>query len=328
MSRAGGPRFSADELAYGDIPQRWDRDRFERIGARGPPPRRFEEDYRYEERDRPGRRDIAVAERIDERGPSGRFQERDRYFEEERYAPAAARPRKRTDKELFGDVDPRELAGMAMTPYRRKSVSRPDLDIEIDIDRRAPPRPGLLRRQSSLDTFDRRPAPRYREEEYRMAPYTPVPLPIRRARDAYEDERYRDPPEDYREVEIQRERSVHRRRPSQSVKSSKAKSVTTAKSTAKSTTTRHTSPPSSESSESFEEIEKEESIRESIAETQRKVKKGKTRMPKRLVQREAIMDLGYPFDEEEDFYVLRIALEKDQIDEVIKISEQYKEGGK
>ncbi|KAK5119588.1 hypothetical protein LTR85_007417 [Meristemomyces frigidus] len=321
MSRFGGPgRSSADELAYGDIPQRWDRDRFERFGARGPPPQRFQEDYRYEERDRPGRREVAVADRIDERGPAGRFEERDRYFEEDRYAPGAGRPqRKRTDRELFGDVDPRELAGMAMTPYRRKSVSRPDLDIDIEIDRRAPPRPGILRRQSSLDTFDRRPAPRYNEEdEYRMAPYTPVPLPIRRPREeAFEEIRYRDhEPEDYREVEIQRERSVHRRRPAKSVKSTKTKSVTT----------RQTSP-SSASSESFEEIEKEDSIRESIAETARRVKKGKTRMPKRLVRREAILDLGYPFDEEEDFYVLRIALEKDQIDEVIKISEQYKEGG-
>lgn len=67
----------------------------------------------------------------------------------------------------------------------------------------------------------------------------------------------------------------------------------------------------------------EESVRE-----ERKFKKGKTRMPKRLVRVEAIMDLGYPFDEEEDFFVLRIALEKEQIDEVIQISEQYKVGEK
>jgi chlorite dismutase len=66
----------------------------------------------------------------------------------------------------------------------------------------------------------------------------------------------------------------------------------------------------------------EASVRE-----ERRFKKGKTRMPKRLVRQEAIMDLGYPFDEEDDFYVLRIALEKEQIDEVIKISETYKDGG-
>ena len=48
MSRFGGPgRASADDLAYGDIPQRWDRDRFERFGARGPPTTRFHEDYHF-----------------------------------------------------------------------------------------------------------------------------------------------------------------------------------------------------------------------------------------------------------------------------------------
>ena len=49
-------------------------------------------------------------------------------------------------------------------------------------------------------------------------------------------------------------------------------------------------------------------------------------MPKRLVHRDALHDLAYPYDEEEDFFMLRIALEKDQIDEVIKISEMYKAG--
>lgn len=320
MSRFGGPRAAPDNLAYDDIPQRWDRDRFERFGARGPPAR-FQEDYRYEERDRPGRRDVMVAERIDERGPRGSFHERDRYFEEDRFAPS--RPRRRTDRELFGDVDPREIAAMAMTPYRRKSVSREDVDIDIDIRReRDLSRPGLLRRQSSLDTFDRRPS-RHEREDYRIPPYAPVPLPIRR-RDEYEErERYRDPPEDYREVEIHRERSVRRHRDPDDARSE----ARSRKSRAKSVTTRRTSP-SSPSSESFEETEKAESIRESIAETQRRIKKGKTRMPKRLVRREAIQDLGYPYDEEEDFFILRIALEKDQIDEVIKISEQYKEGGR
>jgi len=340
MSRfGGGPyRSSADDMAYGDIPQRWDRDRFEKFGSRGPPPgpppRRFEEDYRYEERDRPGRRDIAVADRIEERGPRGRYEERDRYFEEDRYAPQA-RPRRRTDRELFGDTDPREIADMALMPYRRKSISRQDQEYE----RSGSPRPGLIRRQSSLDTFDRR--PRYGQEDYRIPPYTPVPLPIRRPRaEGLEDVRYRDyEPEDYREVEIQRERSVHRRRPrteksrseasrseapTRSVKSGKSKRTSK---TIKEESVRESSS-SSSSSESFEETEKAESIRESIAETERKFKKGKTRMPKRLVRREAVMDLGYPFDEEEDFFVLRMALDKDQIDEVIKISETYKDGGK
>ena len=324
MSRRGGGR---DDLAYGDIPQRWDRDRFERFSGQGPPPgpppsgRRYEEDYQFQERDRPGHRDVAVADRIDERGPNGRFQETDRYYEHATFnrapapAPAPPGPRRRTDRELFGDVDPREIAEMALQPYRRQSISRDD-----EYARLPPPRPGLLRRQSSLDTFDRRPAPRPQREEYRPPANVPIPLPIRRPEPI--QEYYQDhAPEDYREVEITRERSVHRRRPPKSSAPSRV-------SRAKSVTTRRTSP-SGASSESYEEseYEKAESIRESIAETQRKVKKGKTRMPKRLVRREAIMDLGYPFDEEDDFFVLRTALEKEQIDEVMKISESYKDGG-
>jgi hypothetical protein len=48
-------------------------------------------------------------------------------------------------------------------------------------------------------------------------------------------------------------------------------------------------------------------------------------MPKRLVRKEAIINLGYPFEEEEDFIIVQRALDKEHIDEVIRISEQYKE---
>lgn len=315
-----------------DIPQRWDRDRFERFGRAPPPGSRYEEDYRYTERDRPGRRDVTVVDHIEDRGSRGRFEERDRYWEEDRYV--SSRPRRRTDRELLydttslkatqnrrltfcsGDVDPRDLAGMALTPYRRKSISRE----ELDIDRREFVRPGLLRRQSSLDTFDRRPS--YVErEEYRVPAYTPVPLPIRRP--YYREEHYY-APEDYREVEIRRERSVHRSRPPPPASSKSRKSKSRA-STSIVSPSRVSS--SSSSSESYTEVESETEETITIVDTERKFKKGKTRMPKRLVRREAIMDLGYPFDEEEDFFVLRIALEKEQIDEVIKISETYKNGG-
>ncbi|KAK5013393.1 hypothetical protein LTR60_003891 [Cryomyces antarcticus] len=47
-------------------------------------------------------------------------------------------------------------------------------------------------------------------------------------------------------------------------------------------------------------------------------------MPKRLVHKSAIIQLGYPFEEEEGFLIVRRALQKEQIDEVIKISESYK----
>jgi hypothetical protein len=63
-------------------------------------------------------------------------------------------------------------------------------------------------------------------------------------------------------------------------------------------------------------------------------------MPKRLAKKEVIVDLGYPFEEEvrtpfasnergspnkDDFLIIRRALEKDQIDEIIKVSETYDE---
>ncbi|WPG99387.1 Hypothetical protein R9X50_00220100 [Acrodontium crateriforme] len=312
-----------EDLAYGEVPQRWDRDRFERFG-RGPPPGRYEEDIRITESDRGPRRDFTLT--IDERGPG---RERERFFEEDRYT---SRPRRRTDRELFGDVDPREIANMALTPYLRKSTSRE----EINVERRGSlPRPGLLRRQSSLDVFDRKPGRYYERDEYRVPPYVPVPLPYYRRGDEFEDIRYRENygrPEAYREVEIQRERSVHRNKakseaPSESGRSRKSKAKTV-KSKSKASSSSSSSSSSEEEILEIKETIKEDSIHESIVDTVKKFKKGKTRMPKRLVRREAIMDLGYPFDEEEDFFVLRIALEKEQIDEVIKISESYRDGDK
>lgn len=321
MSRfTSGFRQSADDLAYGDYPpgpQRWDRDRFDNFG-RGPPPPpepprgRYEDEYRYAERDRPP---VAVQERPYSRGPPARFAE-DRDRERERIYQDTfheGRPRRRTDKELFGEVDPRELAQMALTPYKPR---------EQEFDRYGPPpRPGMIRRQSSLDTFDRRPAgPRYDREEHRIPPYTPVPLPIRRPDWDHEEYHYHHHPEqeNYREVEIKRERSVHRRggrSKSRKSKSSKAPST-------KAPSTVRSSSSSSSSSSSYAQTS-----RASSPERSRVGKKGKTRMPKRLVHRDALHDLAYPYDEEEDFFLLRIALEKDQIDEVIKISEMYKAGG-
>ncbi|KAF2864546.1 hypothetical protein K470DRAFT_254175 [Piedraia hortae CBS 480.64] len=297
MSRYGPPY---------DIPQRWDRDRFERFAQREPappppPPGAYDADYyhRYEERDRPGRRSIAVQDRIDENSPYGRYEERDRFYEDDRMAP---RPRRRTERELMGDVDPRE-AGMAMAPYRQ-SLSRE----EMDINRPRPARPGMLRRQSSLDTFDRKPA--------RFDPFYPPGRPRAYERD-YEDMRYRDyEPDRYRGYEIERERSMVRRKESIAapVRQSRTKSIST----------RHTSP-SSESSEDETVIE---SVHEETTKKKKKKKKkkGKTRMPKRLVRKEALNDLGYTYEEEENFFIVQVPMEKEQSDEVIEVSRLYNEG--
>ena len=155
---------------------------------------------------------------------------------------------------------------------------------------RRAPRPGLLRRQSSLDTFDRKPFPRYEREEYgpparredfRPA-YVPPPLPRYRALppprryaerdfeeikisepDFYGDEEYRPYPERVREREIIRTRRRSRSR--ESVRSS-----------------------SSSSTSSSEEVVIEKKF----------PKRGKTRMPARLVSLKAIIELGYPYEKE------------------------------
>lgn len=53
--------------------------------------------------------------------------------------------------------------------------------------------------------------------------------------------------------------------------------------------------------------------------------RGATRFPKHLASREAIEDLGYAYDEYSDHFVVRVALEKKHIDEVIKACDESKE---
>lgn len=286
-------RSSAADLAYGDEPgpSRWDRDRFERVSRRAPDDR---ESLRFEERDRfdrrgsrrdidvdvdidinegrrppPSRRDIDIDVDIDineRRRPPPRVVERERYFEEDRFERV---PRRRPE---FLDEERREVVvERALAPYRRKSVVDRENNVQVRRPAR-PARPQYVRRQSSLDTFDRRPLPRY-VDEYRPPVIVPVPVPRRRSpsrrrfrEDDFEEIRYRDisPDErgrDYRDIRIKRERSVVRRR-------SRSKSSTSSFETV--------SPP------------KKEQVG----------KRGKTRMPKRLVHKSAIIQLGYPFEEE------------------------------
>lgn len=290
MSRFGA-RHSSGDLAYGEdsgpAVNRWDRERFERL-RRGPDDR---EPLR--EREPTRRTEVRIEERErerDRRAPSRIHEERDfDFMAEERYGPPARIPR-RSDRDLFGDMDPRDIAERQLGPLRRRKSIIIDRDEEIE---RGPARPGMIRRQSSLDTFDRRPLRREREE-YRMPPNVNIPLPRRapspsRSRhggvgdyEEYEDIHYRDyTPQGYRDMEITRERS----------KSKVRRRHHRAKSHARSVSTR------SSSTDSFDE-----KSRASVASSrspERKVgKKGKTRMPKRLVRKEAVIQLGYPFEEE------------------------------
>ena len=57
-----------------------------------------------------------------------------------------------------------------------------------------------------------------------------------------------------------------------------------------------------------------------------RTRKGKTRMPMRLVRREAIVDLGYPYNEDGEYFVLGAALDKEQIDDIIEASKAYGDG--
>jgi hypothetical protein len=277
-------RFDEPPRGGGGGGERWDRDRFERMrgqgrgGGGGGRSRDDHDHFRYQEHDRfpGGHRDIDFHEDIDRRGP--RVMERERFREEERFD----RPsRSRTD--FFNEPTPSEVANQALAPYRRKSI----VERHIDVAPKRPARPGYIRRQSSLDTFDRRPVPRYGDmEEWRPPVNIPIPLPIRERRrspprfheDEYEEVRYterereREPRrverEEYREVEVER------------AKSRPARSHAT-KSVAQSTRSSSTS--------SFEEIQPSRATWG---------KRGKTRLPKRLCKRQAVIELGYPFEEE------------------------------
>jgi hypothetical protein len=55
-------------------------------------------------------------------------------------------------------------------------------------------------------------------------------------------------------------------------------------------------------------------------------KKGKTRIPAKLVSKRALIDLGYPFFEEGNTLIVQKALGQDNIDELLKVSEDYKKG--
>ncbi len=285
-----GPRSPTDDLAYGE---RWDADRF-----------LFERDRereRIEERDRI-------------RGPGGRPREsspdrRDRRAVSSRPPWEDAYPPPRERRYVDDDV-----------PRFRRS---PPPEIERDVERRVvvdkeqnyrtsspPRRPGmLLRRQSSLDTFDRRPLHRFEEKEeygpparragYRPEPYTPIPLPRSRAlpppriyaeRDTYDEIRIAEPdrygneeyhpyPERLHEREIARLKQ-HRggSRTSKSRRSNSPRSSS------------RTSTSSSSSSSS--------SGGTAITVKSEYPKKGKTRIPARLVSTRALLELRYPFIQE------------------------------
>jgi hypothetical protein len=268
------------------------------------------------ERDRFEERDTRVTTRG---GGYGRPRERsvDEFHERDRWSPRGFEDDRYERRERDYYDEPRYER--ERPPWERERERGPSITIEKEREREyyspSPPRrapaaarPGFLRRQSSLDTFDRKntlarfgereeygPPARYNREEMRPPPLTPIPLPKIRALppprrfeereyydeikvaepDFYGDEDYRGYPERVREREIirrrRRSRSRSRSRESRAAKSHRGSVRGSSRSS---------------SSGSFETVKTEFP------------KRGKTRMPGRLVDKRAIIDLGYPFEEE------------------------------
>ncbi|KAL4724184.1 hypothetical protein ACLX1H_008797 [Fusarium chlamydosporum] len=301
--------------------ERWDRDRFERMSKD-----RFDDDRSYTRSTRG--RDHSD-ERYDRRPGRGYYDEddmvRDRRYhgDDSRYPPQPQRERER-DR----DFPP---------PWARRTDVL-ERERERDYPRRESPprRPGFLRRQSSLDTYDRRPKffdhreeyppPARREDvrprdDYRPPPYQPIPLPKSRGLppprryndehyddikiaepDYYGDEDYRSMPERVREREYTRSRKSRGR--SRESRSTRTRSV-------RSSSYGSSSSRSSSSSGGT-------TVRSEYP------KKGKTRIPAKLVSKRALIDLGYPFFEEGNTIIVQKALGQDNIDELLKVSEDYK----
>ncbi|KPI37473.1 uncharacterized protein AB675_10328 [Cyphellophora attinorum] len=245
------PRYSGD-LPYRDAPPaRWDRETFSRErdhrGPSGPPPpfERYDDPYRS-----PPRRGTTTIER-------------ERIYEDDRYGPGRERDVRYYEDDYYRSSDPR-AAGGAMVPFRPERPARPE------------PPARMLRRQSSLDFYDRR-APRRYDDGY-DDPYSPRGPPPPAPRPRFDEVQVQDP---------------------------YAYGMMVSESTEK---------------------EMAESVRETIIEEKEKPypRRGKTRMPKRLVHTKVLYDLGYPYYEEDEKTILiEKALGPENIDEVFTMSKDY-----
>lgn len=229
-------RSSTVSYESSDGGERWDAERFarereeRRYGGRGPPVR---------ERSRGPPR----CGEYERRREDDRFVERARFVEEDRFAP---RRRERFVEE--DDFYANRGSGAL--------VRRPE---------EGPPRPPrLIRRQSSLDTFDRIPARRMERAPPMIGVPRPPrrpPSPVRYERDVYEEIDIAEPDyygdEEFRHFE-ERERMAPR-------------------------------------------PIREELVREKIVEKPYP-RKGKTKVPKKLVHPRAVQELGYPYIEEVRFF--------------------------
>ncbi|PGH10974.1 hypothetical protein AJ79_05125 [Helicocarpus griseus UAMH5409] len=214
---------------------------------------------------------------------------------EERYGPPARRSGRTYNDE---HLEPSSGAG-ALIPFQERQRERRE---------RSPPvRPQLLRRQSSLDTFDRAANRRnaynlYDREDY-GPPVTPIAVPRRR----------RTPPQ-YEEVDFDEIRVAepdyygdeefrHIRRRDRSV----------------TPRPRGRSIPPAPSLSSVPVTADVREIRPAIA-----PRRGKTRMPKRTVHPRALLDAGYEYEDEGDSYLIPQALQWAEIQDLITRSREIR----
>lgn len=244
-----GPDYR--EMPYREGPPRWDRDSFaraERDRYAGPP---VIEQQRppYAEPYSPPRRGAPVYEE-------------DRYYEQDRYGPGGRQERRYWEEDQYYREDPRATGG-AMIPFRPERAPRPEPPGPV-----APPR--MVRRQSSLDFYDRR-APRREFYDDRGPPARAPPQRGYYDRQQYDDVQVQDPyaygDDGFREY---REREWVRRRRNSSGSRSRSRSRSRARS----------------------------ELVESVKEERPYPRRGKTKMPKRLVHTKVLYDLGYPYYEE------------------------------
>lgn len=288
MSRYGNPRSSGSSLNFvggGGGTERWDQERFARERehferSRAPPVHereRYEEHDHFEfRRDSGGRRressvDIFIGDKGAGRGE--RHEDKDFFLKRERYGPPARIPRgggQRYYEDELNSVDDSPSRGQMIPFERRRRLGVTAGRGPGMMARRPPGMPTLIRRQSSLDTFDRKPMRRLREPPETIV----IPTPTRRQRsppryvERFHDEEIRiAEPEYYGDEEFRgyKEREVVRRR--------KAGSEV-------------------EYRETEETYEVEDGVELPYP------RKGKTKMPKRLVNNRAIIELGYAFEEE------------------------------
>lgn len=288
----------------------WDRERFLYERDRD---RYGDERVRYEEEDRYARPSRHRGDSVDDR-----------------YERRTSRPHDdeiviRDSRRVYYDDEPPRSARHRSPPPELERERERERERRVVIERERfrsparspspPARPAFLRRQSSLDTFDRRPkfmekeeryGPPARREDFRPRPYEPIPLPRTRALppprrfadreyydeirvsdpDYYGDEEYRSYPERVREREVVRTRKRDHS-PATTVRSGRSRSHKTSTVRSHSRTSSGTSTSSASSSGGTTVTVKSEYP-----------KKGKTRIPARLVSKRALIDLGYPFIEE------------------------------